>query len=104
MRPPGMSPAGALRFCRALRPGGARHGARRRGAAARIPPVDSLRHQAQWYALRSFVRSAQLLPIQHAYGLAAVVARTMFALGAKRRRYTLANLQIAFPDRAPAEL
>ncbi|MBW2416113.1 MAG: fatty acid desaturase [Deltaproteobacteria bacterium] len=60
-------------------------------------------HLIQYQGMRLASALAQQIPRAWLQGLAAGIARVVFALGGRRVRWTLSNLKIAFPELSEAE-
>lgn len=57
-----------------------------------------MRVYLEYYALKSLLFFIKLLPHRVVYGFCNTIALLIFRLDAKRRKLTIANLQLAFPE------
>ncbi len=68
----------------------------------RIPEM-ALREQIEYAAVATLLNFSRLLPRRMVYGLFSAVSLLMYVALKGRRQITLANLQIAFPERSDRE-
>lgn len=65
--------------------------------------IMSVRNHLEYYAVAGLLQGSRLLPRSWVYGLYNGIVLLMYALLADRRKISLKNLEIAFPEKSEAE-